>query len=49
MIERLIDRPIPTPPDFVVLVPPIAAVGLFILPQPLFDLVHGVGGGFGLF
>ncbi len=26
----------PPPPDFIVLAPPIAAVGLFILPQPLF-------------
>jgi uncharacterized caspase-like protein len=26
----------PPPPDFVVLAPPFAAVGLFILPQPLF-------------
>src|SRR5258708_15660033 len=26
----------PPPPDFVVLAPPIAAVGLFILPQPFF-------------
>jgi uncharacterized caspase-like protein len=26
----------PPPPDFVVLAPPIAVVGLFILPQPLF-------------
>src|SRR5581483_10721515 len=26
----------PPPPDFVVLAPPFAAVGLFILPQPVF-------------
>ena len=26
----------PPPPDFVVLAPPLAVVGLFVLPQPVF-------------